>query len=305
MDPKFFIIFFLIIMGLFLALCIASAMRTRQKYKLFEAEPLEEHLDDDLNVKRYRENKRNITVYFYENLMKYANDTMCSRIPKRERYDSKGNLMPQAKSFLEQEQHNLTIIFIGEDGKFNDNYKIFIHDYRDWYTVGDFYKTITEYMTFIMDPSAFRKTVKPEDLNANAPAPAEKEAPASTIKSDYFDSSDDIEDVYDDYTDQSMPFSSNVIVDGTITKPLLDYSEKLAKKRCDAGNVVCFDVSGDKTQQYEAECKKTYNQLSKLFIDGRLLNQNFLQWVLSEHSECGIDQFDKLIAPYIRYIKSK
>lgn len=299
MDPKFFMVFFFIIMGLFLALCIASAMRTKRAYKLFEAESLKEHLDDDLNIKQYRENKRNISAYFYEKMTDYARETTLTRFPKREAYDNKSRFVPAAQSFLDQERQNLLIIFSNGNDKFNNSYKTFINDYRPWYTVGDFYKTITEYITFISNPSAFQKVVVDKEPDEQE-TQAEKKDEVSDTPTE-----DGIVDIYDDYAEQFVPFSSNVIVDSSITKPLLDYAVKLAKKRCDDKKVVCFDVSGNKTQQYEAKCKAAYNQLSKLFTDGRLLNGNFLQWVLSEHPDYSINQFDKLIVPYIKYIKSK
>ena len=308
---KYLIAGLIIFTGLIASLAIATAIRRSSRYKSFESELLVDHLHDALNTKKWDKlHKKNTSIYFYKKLMDYATESALSRIDKKYRYDNNGQYSDVAKKVIQEEQINIGIVFTDGKEGLNERYINFITDYRPWYLVGDFSKTIIEYMTFCMNPGAFKKAEPATNTSDSVEVrqfenEQQKKIPVNNtadIQSDYFDEvqEDDVEDIYDD---SLIYFSETTVVDKDITDVLVGYTEKLAKKRFDKNGMICYK-DGVRTSAFSEECGNIYDRLSKLFFDKRLFNSDFINWVKSDFPDYDISRFDELIAPYIRYVKA-
>lgn len=306
---KIIMVVFIVLTFLILALYIKRIIQKRQVYKQYLSQPLENHLDDALNINRVEKARRYDTdTYIAKEMMRYAEALALSQLKKRDRFTKEGELTPVAKKATDETKISMVEAFTA-NGVLSQGYAEFIRDYRPWYTVKDFFKTITEYMAFCTKPEMFQKVVREEDpvvqtgIN-NEPSAFISEAQASDIDSyeeDYVTTEE--ENMYYEEDDLGV-FQTSATVDRSVIITLTQYAEKLAKKTCSKKRIPC-EENGVKTAEYTNECRDNYNRLSKIFFDGNYFNSDFVVWANDNYPSYGVARFGDLIAPYLRNIKQK
>lgn len=308
----------IILLGFIFALCIKSVLKRKGIFKLYMKEPLEAHMRDPLNLDRWEKAKSFSTdTYFAKEMMQYAIQLGTNNVKKRNRYTKEGEPTPQLQASINESKLNMVQAFT-HDGRFmSEGYCHFISDYRPHYMVGDFPKTITEYMAFCVNPGAFQKVERqpepekePENTVPVAPSTFVDESQNSDI--DVYE--DPYEEEYVQLDDEGISFSNNatmvtpysaaVSVGRDITMALSCYAERLAKKTC-SKKQISAEENGVKTKEFRDECSRNYDRLSKIFLEKGCFKNDFVTWANSEYSDYGVEHFEELIAPYLKFIKER
>lgn len=311
---KFFGTISAVVLVLIFILMIIIAVRKRKKFKAFLSEPLIAHLGDPLNPAKYEDwREHRSDVYIYGQMARYAEQAAFQSIPKRKRFDKDGMYTSVSQQRIAENMGMLNMVLTNDGFCLNREYGEFISEYRPYYTVADFYKSILEYFSFKQNPDIFEKP-KPveeetvsEDKSMVVDEPVYQDQPNG---SEMIYEEDDYQDVnYNNSSFYSAPivhFSTNITVDHQIMGVLQDYSEKVAKKSCDKQGIGLFDAYGEQTPEYKNACRNNYNKLCKIFFDSMKFKKEFVDWINSCYPNMDdVSMFDELIPMYIRHIKGK
>lgn len=306
----------IVIVGLMAALALKATLKRKGIFKVYLKEPLEDHLGDPLNLPSWEKAKSFSThTYFAKELMEYAIKLGTNNVKKRDRYTKEGEPTPMLQAAINESKMNMIQAFTNDGMYMSSNYCDFILNYRPYYTVGDFPKTINEYMAFCVNPNAFQKVERKQEEDESEQQ--DQPTPVAAFPSAFIDESqsmaiDDYEDEYIEPDDEGMsftedtvtPFKGSVRVGREVTMALATYAEKLARKTCNKKNIVT-ELNGVKTREYSKECDANYKRLSDIFLKEGYFKTEFVVWANSEYSDYGADRFEELIAPYLKHIKEK
>ena len=274
---------FLALIVLFFVFAIRHRLKRKKKFKAFLDEQLEPYLQVGLYENKYAKAGRyDIDTYFYRQLMSYAESIAVSNIRKKDRYDKNGQYKPEVAAAISGVQMNVRGVFTADGRVLSNAYCSFITEYRPEYKVCDFPKSISEYIEFAANPNSFVKHPRPGDT---------EELPVGTTEKL------DETDVKTDEPSKEEPKQTllSAVVDDEILLEIDVYSTKLAEKK--KAKQPSIDV--------DAEYKKNYGKLHRMFINGKSLNDDFAYWVMMNKPESSVQDFRKLIPEYIRYVKTK
>lgn len=314
---RFYMMLVLAGCGVLFLLMIVIAVRKHKKFKAYLAEPLTNHLQDDLHASQYEDWRvKKPSVYLYGQIAKYAENVAFESIPKRKRYDSEGQYTPLSQQKIAQQMQAIGVMLLRGESFLGDGYCSFISEYRPYYTVKDFYKSIPEYFAFCQNPNLFEKPKSPEEAK---PEPEEdtsgfyKDEPVSpaeqndsvSVQEEPVPEEDDYSDIRQQWTNV-IHFSCNMTVDHMVMDALQTYVRKLAAKKCSAAGQAITDADGSDTDAYQQMCRTTYNSMNSLFFERLYFKKEFVDWVTKEHPDMDdISRFYDLIPMYIRHLKQK